>query len=283
MRHSNSEPQHSSAASMLAKLLSLFRSKSDTPVKSASTTKSQSKSRSKNRSASSSPTGSGAAPRRRFVRVVRDAEARAPEIVDDNPHVICRYSQSFLEEHYRRSPEELVNRPLPYVTSGHTILKKSQTDPTPSCEQHSPTVGKHATFKDIVEVIEFSGQDRVETGPHITHEARLHDDDVPSSDNDGEPGFFLRHDSETDADDQDAQAEATMPEEADEEVAGKVTGFDLDRMDGVMRNIFSSVANVVHETSPEPPKMRRVELSDLIQHCGEAEAINENVPSSSTS
>lgn len=270
---------------MLTKLLSLFRSKSDTPAKPTSTTKSNSKLRSKNRSASSSPTGAEAAPRRRFVRVVRDAEAHAPEVIDDNPHVICRYSQSFLEEHYRNSSEELVNRPLPYVTSGHTILKKSQTDPTPSCEQHSPTVGKHATFKEFVEVIEFSGQDVVETGRHATHEARLHDDDVPSPDNDREPGFFLRHDSvsEADADDQDAEAEATMSDDVAEEVAGKVTGFDLDRMDGVMRNIFSSVANVVHETSPEPPKTRRVELSDLIHHCEEAGDVNKNVANGSTS
>lgn len=284
MRHSNSESNNSSTASMLTKLLGLFRSKSDNPVKPASTTKSHSKLHSKHRSASSSPTGAGAAPRRRFVRVVRDAEAQAPETIDDNPHVICRYSQGFLEEHYRKAPEELVNRPLPYTTSGHTILKKSQTDPTPSYEQHSPTVGKHATFKEFVEVIEFSKQDVVETSQHITHEARLHDDDVTSPDSDREPGFFLRHDSisETDADDQDAEAEVTMSGDVFEEVPGKVTGFDLDRMDGVMRNIFSSVANVV-ETSLEPPKTRRVELSELIQHCAEAGDTHEIVASGSTS
>lgn len=42
-------------------------------------------------------------PRRRFMRVVRDENARPPEVIDDNPHVIVKYTQSFLEKHYKET------------------------------------------------------------------------------------------------------------------------------------------------------------------------------------
>jgi len=60
--------------------------------------------------------------------------------------------QEYLTRRYARSRAELPS--LPYTTSGHTILKKSSTDPTSdhsvsSCHRQI----KHATFCDIVIVV----------------------------------------------------------------------------------------------------------------------------------
>jgi len=133
---------------------------------------------------------------RRFMRVVKDEHAPPPERVGDNPNIICRYSQEFLTKHYAEvEREQRLDRSrtpvaLPYCTSGHTILKKSSTDPTSDRCTGPPTTLKHATFCDVVIVVDSEdGQ---------VHEERLHETE-PSNDfssEEGSPpqsGFFLSH------------------------------------------------------------------------------------------
>jgi len=116
------------------------------------------------------------------MRIVRDENAQPPEVCDDNPHKIHRYSQSFLQTYYSNksnSTEETVEShgeggatlsapSLPYVIIGHTILKKSSGDrlamslPSTVALDHSPTLLlKHATFFSEVEVIEYDLKDKV--------------------------------------------------------------------------------------------------------------------------
>lgn len=115
-------------------------------------------------------------PRRRYMRVVKDADAPPPECVGDNPNIICRYSQDYLRKHYERKRHATGGDSatsaavLPYVTSGHTILKKSSTDPTCGVVASSASgsdVMKHATFSEVVTV--------VEPGDGATHKEILHD------------------------------------------------------------------------------------------------------------
>lgn len=150
-----------------------------------------------------SPTGRGGAqqpPRRRFMRVVKDDNAPPPESIGDNPNIICRYSQEYLTKHYaeveRRRRLDSSRPSLPYTTSGHTILKKSSTDPTNDrSDQRAPsTTMKHTTFCDVVTVVNSDVGD--------VHEEPLRqtavDDDVGVEENSpSQTGFFL---SPTDTD-----------------------------------------------------------------------------------
>jgi len=78
---------------------------------------------------------------------------------------------------------------LPYTTSGHTILKKSSTDPTSdrSAGTSASTTIKHTTFCDVVTVVDS------EVGE--VHEERLRevdDDDIEEAEQSpSETAFFL--------------------------------------------------------------------------------------------
>jgi len=169
-RH-DSEPTHHSR--LAEKLLSFFRPQG-----------------SQTGSGRQSPTSRGGqAPRRRFMRVVKDENAPPPECVGDNPNVICRYSQEYLSKHYAQL-ERLrdSSRPtLPYTTSGHTILKKSSTDPTSDRRVPSATM-KHTTFNDVVTVVD-SEEGEVREEP-LRSTADDDEDDLDEG-SPYETGFFL--------------------------------------------------------------------------------------------
>jgi hypothetical protein len=108
-----------------------------------------------------------AAPRRRFIRVVRDSEHVGEEY--QNPHVIRRYTKGYWEEHQMRKASSLedTSRPLPYTVSGHTILKK-HSFPESDCLAH-----KRATFKNEVQVIVFSKLEKTATCKRMTRSMPL--------------------------------------------------------------------------------------------------------------
>jgi len=115
---------------------------------------------------SAASTTRNTSPKRRFVRVVRDNEHVGEEY--QNPHVIRRYTQGFWEEQNLRKASSLedTSRPLPYTVSGHTILKKPSTDP--DCLGH-----KRATFKNEVQVVEFSRLEKTVTCKRMTRSMPL--------------------------------------------------------------------------------------------------------------
>lgn len=139
---------------------------------------------------SPTPRDGGQPPRRRFLRVVKDENAPPPECIGDNPNIICRYSQEYLTRHYaevERSRDVDRSKPtLPYTTSGHTILKKSSTDPTSDRSAPSTTM-KRTTFCDVVTVVDSDDGE--------VHEERLHevdDDDIDAEElSPSQTGFFL--------------------------------------------------------------------------------------------
>jgi len=122
------------------------------------------------------------------MRVVKDENAPPPESIGDNPNVICRYSQEYLTKHYAQL-ERLrdCSRPtlLPYTTSGHTILKKSSTDPTSDRRVPSATM-KHTTFNDVVTVVD-SDEGEVREEPLRSTDDEDDLDECSTS----EAGFFL--------------------------------------------------------------------------------------------
>jgi len=85
---------------------------------------------------------------------------------------------------YRHASEsEYGDRPLPYEVTGHTILKRTVLDHSPSVNSNSsmtgdgestPPVFKHASFRDEVVVIEFDKKCKVREAPE-THVVPLHD------------------------------------------------------------------------------------------------------------
>jgi len=85
---------------------------------------------------------------------------------------------------YRHASEsEYGDRPLPYEVSGHTILKRTVMNHSPSVNSNNsitgdgestPPVFKHASFRDEVVVIEFDKKCKVREAPE-THVVPLHD------------------------------------------------------------------------------------------------------------
>jgi len=85
---------------------------------------------------------------------------------------------------YRHSSEsEYGDRPLPYEVTGHTILKKTLLNHSPSVNSNNsltgdgestPPVFKRASFRDEVVVIEFDTKCKVREAPE-THVVPLHD------------------------------------------------------------------------------------------------------------
>ena len=157
-------------------LTRLFRSRSDDHMKRSHS----SPPISPKPSPKASPCG---APRRRFLRVVRDDDSAGEEYV--NPHVIRKYNRKYFEDKYMCKSQSLDEsrssslsppKDRPYSVSGHTILKKYHSLDDTSLDTASP---KHATFKEEVEVVEFDYKSKclVMKEANVIHE-RLHDDEV---------------------------------------------------------------------------------------------------------
>jgi len=215
-----------------------------------------------------------APPRRRFMRVVKDENAPPPESVGDNPNVICRYSQEYLTRHYAELERRGARDPadcsgsrltLPYTTSGHTILKKSSTDPTSDrSERASSTALKHTTFCDVVTVVDSDL-------PGDVHQEHLRDtsssdDDEDEMDNEGSPspssrtaGFFLNTDLDSAAaaaaDETDAAAVPTDLRSAVNHVDQAAVEKDSVSKDvvnsGGLMSIFSTAARPRSVTSAQ--------------------------------
>ena len=140
----------------------LFRSKSEQGIKSEG---------------KSSPSGSprtDAQPRRRLLRVVRDDQSVGEEW--ENPHVVRRYSKHYWESQMSEAQALQQAECVPYtVNCEHTILKKTQSQSTDSENEGntSPSIGKHACFKEQVQVIEFVDKEKITKHAHFMHEAAL--------------------------------------------------------------------------------------------------------------
>ena len=145
------------------KLSKLFRSKSEQGFK-----------LSPQQSPKTSPT---AAPRRRFLRVVRDNECEGEEY--ENEHVVRRFSKKYWEQQMEEAQALQHAVSLPYdVNSEHTILKKNtstESDAENQSDAPSPTSNKRAYFKEEVQVIEFSCGECIQKNAYHMHETRLYD------------------------------------------------------------------------------------------------------------
>lgn len=154
----------------LKKLGFHFKSESDTEIK----TDAKKTSSTKSLKNSSQPPSTS----RRFVRVVRDSQS--PDL--ENPHVIHRFSQDYIEHlgiERANSFSEGV-KPKPYVVKGHTILKKQTTTDKPDDPPESPSINKHAKFFDEVMVIEFDKECTIRKDLHVSHREKLHDEEGKS-------------------------------------------------------------------------------------------------------
>lgn len=202
---SSDEPSgsgHRHQNKLAAKLYSLVKARSEHAISTSATSPKTSASRKQQQQQNSQRRT------RRYVRVVKNENAPPPEQACDNPNIICRYDQEFLQRHYEDAKRkrhltggDAIVPALPYSTSGHTILKKCSTDPTSdrqvlTCVSAPAVVLKHATFSDVVTVLES------EDG--TTHEEQLRDSSSEASDvidNEvGSPfgggGFFLNEDAD---------------------------------------------------------------------------------------
>ena len=163
----------------MALLSRLFRSKSDSSVKKLGTA---------DASSSSSPSKSAGQcapqPRRRLMRVVRDAQSEGLEY--ENPHVIRKYTAGFWEQtNVEReaaaaatcedASDETTCRPLPYTVYGHTILKKHGS--VDSNEDSPPCIHKHTSFNEEVTIMEYDKKGKIKTGHWAKVLQRLNDTD----------------------------------------------------------------------------------------------------------
>ena len=183
MRASSLDMHQLAQRRKLAKFSKLFRSKSDSNVKtSPSTSPVTSPKNSPKISPSGSPSGQ---PRRRFMRVVRDAEKAGEEY--ENPHLIRRYTQEYVEQKYSSlqkstSLDESQRASMPYTPQEDSILKKglsldtSTASPAGSTGERSPPANKHASFKEEVEIIEYDKKVKIQKCVCLTHKEKLHDD-----------------------------------------------------------------------------------------------------------
>jgi len=162
--------------SLLSKLL--HRSKSESSMK-VPPKKDKDKDKDCNNSSQSPKQSPGSAPRRRFVRVVRDGQSVGEEYV--NPHVTRRFSKNHWEQNYLKKSASLDEddpcRPLPYTVTGHTILKKHHSvDSDTLCSD----ANKHAKFNEEVEVLEYDIKGKIlaiHSDASILH-AKLHEGDI---------------------------------------------------------------------------------------------------------
>jgi len=158
------------------------------------------------------------------------------------------------------SSSQRQHRGLPYTTSGHTILKKSSTDPTSDHSGAVSTSLKHATFCDVVTVVDSDAGD--------IHEERLRESDDASSDEldsvEGSPpsqsGFFLAQaDPESGPADEVERSESCPAVRPDDVVSDVVK--DVCDSVGLM-NIFSTAATMeleppeVSAQSPDEPRRK---------------------------
>lgn len=161
--------------SLLSKLL--HRSKSESSMKVPPKKNEKEKEGPSSPSTQSPKQSPGAAPRRRFVRVVRDDQCLGEEYV--NPHVTRRFSKNHWEKHYLKKSASLdeaedSSRPLPYTVTGHTILKKHHSV---DCDALCADTNKHAKFNEEVEVLEYDIKGKIlaiHSDASILH-AKLHD------------------------------------------------------------------------------------------------------------
>jgi len=126
----------------------LFRSKSDSEIRKS---KVDHYPVVKSKKSSKSSPASCPARRRKFVRVVRDDEAKDEEYV--NPHVTRHYSKNYWEQRNREALSE--SPPLPYTVPGTTILKKQASDDIAD----SPS-SKHAYFKPEVDIVFYDKKEK---------------------------------------------------------------------------------------------------------------------------
>lgn len=133
-------------------------------------------------SSSQSTKSSESAPKRRFVRVIRDNEHTGEEY--ENPHVIRRYTKSYWEENNQRMACSLDDSrgSLPYTVSGHTILKKH------SFEDNNCLAQKKATFNSEVEIFMFNHLEKTgackrmtRSMPHMTFDDESHCEEAKQS------------------------------------------------------------------------------------------------------
>ena len=183
--------------------------------------------------------------------------------------------QKYLTKHYaevERTRDGDGSRPtLPYTTSGHTILKKSSTDPTSyrSTPAASSTTIKHTTFCDVVTVVDSDDGE--------VHEERLRevDDNIEEERSPSQTGFFLSPPDPdlAPADEVDGGSVPDSAVQRDEDV------FEEDLMKDVssvgLMSVFSTAARPKSESSeqnPEEPKntsaylrtTKHVKLVDLM-------------------
>lgn len=158
----------------IMKFSKLFRSRSDSNVKSSPRS---SPSVSPRTSPRSSP---GAPARRRFMRVVRDEQSSGEEY--ENPHVIRKYTQKYAETLCLRKSQSMDEpRSLPYTVSGHTILKKFssfESESATATPDHSPPSSKHASFREEVEVIEYDKKEKIQKHRFASHRERISFDEI---------------------------------------------------------------------------------------------------------
>lgn len=274
--------------SLLAKL---FRSRSDNSLRSGKRSPSNSPTESQKSSPKASP---GAAPRRRFARVIRDGQQVGEEYV--NPHVVRKYNKGYWEEQCIKKSYSLdeQEKPLPYVVSGQTILKKthsvdSEHPSNTTAKNNSPAnLKKCFMFNEKVEVIEYDIKSKclfIMDNANISHE-KLHDTtydlcvdmDLLQTSHDTCP---IRNNhkkiDESDPDNTDCYSDTTKAGADDEDsdsVRRMHTEFldsnrDLPDSDSEQENrdSGSDVSSLSSEASSgiSAPKKSRKEVSDSIQ------------------
>lgn len=182
MRTSSFDLHQLARSTKMARFSRLFRSKSESDAL-----------------LSSSPTSPKASPkavspgnphRRRFVRVVRNAESEGEEY--ENPHIVRKYSKEFWESTQMPKSQSLetVDRPLPYTVSGNTILKKHGS--VDSAEGSPPTSARHAIFSEDVQVIEFDKREKIKKRICYMHDEKLQDSSDDTDTSSSNPEFELK-------------------------------------------------------------------------------------------
>lgn len=203
------------------------------------------------------------------MRVVRDENAPPPDAFSDNPNTVSRYSQDYLRDYYSKKREvekstSGCDKPaLPYTVSGHTILKKSLTDPSSErpaggCSS-APTVvmaTKHATFNDVVTI--FDSVERTVTTEQL-HDEELAVETVANEDPSGRKlgEFFL------------AGSEVTVTAETNASELGLQTRVEPmatedDRTDGCGGVVAAAMA-----TSKPPVKCEANAMQNIFASFGE--------------
>ena len=173
-------------------------------------------------------------------------------------HLLCRYmtKSSSLEDH---------DRPLPYVVTGHTILKKH-----PSMENTGPhsqsidALNKHASFNEDVEVMPFERKSKCEYIRNqgcILH-ARLQDDLENLSDSSWSESLTDQEIPESDEDNyqENLEEEEEQLNQCAQNDSKKVTTFTLN-------NVRGEDASDNEDDSTECSKNCQKDCSESDKHC----------------